>query len=141
MKGALVFSVELCRSLFVILSCFFWQLYCLPFFDLQLLITALVSSNFSCLNYVIHIFQLHVCNNLNYSYDKKLLLAGCFNSKKSYFWTWSTLLTISSPLILPSTKSFSVTWVVVNFSIYKIQHVLNIYHLIIRWKHILQKNI
>jgi hypothetical protein len=36
-----------CRSLFVILSFFFWSLCCLFFFDLRILITPLVSSNSS----------------------------------------------------------------------------------------------
>ena len=36
-----------CRSLFVILSFFFWPLCCLSFFDLRILITTLVSSNSS----------------------------------------------------------------------------------------------
>ena len=35
------------RSLFVLLSPFYWSLYCLSFFYLQLLITPLVSSSFS----------------------------------------------------------------------------------------------
>ena len=39
------FCVVFCRSLFVLLSFFFWSLHCLSFFDLQLLITHLVSSN------------------------------------------------------------------------------------------------
>ena len=37
---------DVCRSLFVILSHPFWSFYCLSFFDLRLLITPLVSSNF-----------------------------------------------------------------------------------------------
>jgi len=36
-----------CRSLFVILSFFFWPLRCLSFFDLRILITPLVSPSFS----------------------------------------------------------------------------------------------
>ena len=36
-----------CRSLFVLLYFFFWPLCCLFFFDIQILITPLVSSNFS----------------------------------------------------------------------------------------------
>ena len=38
---SLVFNVMLCRPLFVLLSFFFWPLYCLFFFDLRLLITSL----------------------------------------------------------------------------------------------------
>ena len=37
---SLVFSVMLCRPLFVLLSFFFWPLHCLFFFDLRLLITS-----------------------------------------------------------------------------------------------------
>ena len=36
-----------CRSLFVLLYFFFWPLFCLFFFDIQILITPLVSSNSS----------------------------------------------------------------------------------------------
>jgi hypothetical protein len=36
-----------CRSLFVILTFFFWPLCCLSFFDLRILITPLVSPSFS----------------------------------------------------------------------------------------------
>jgi hypothetical protein len=39
--------VVFCRSLFVLLSFFFWPLCCLSFFDLRILITPLVSSNIS----------------------------------------------------------------------------------------------
>jgi hypothetical protein len=44
---SLVFCVMFCRSLFLFLVFFFSSLYCLSFFDLQLLITPLISSNFS----------------------------------------------------------------------------------------------
>ena len=36
-----------CRSLFVLLYFFFWPLCCLFFFDIQIVITPLISSNFS----------------------------------------------------------------------------------------------
>jgi len=52
---SLVFCVVFCTLLFVILS-LFWP-YCLSFFDLQLLITLLVFSNFSQSIYSVH-FQL-----------------------------------------------------------------------------------
>jgi hypothetical protein len=42
---SLVFCVVFCTSLFVFLSRFFYPLYCLSF-DLRLLVTPLVSSNF-----------------------------------------------------------------------------------------------
>jgi len=44
---SLVFCVMFYRSLFVLLSYFFWSLCCLSFFDLRLLVTASVSSIFS----------------------------------------------------------------------------------------------
>jgi uncharacterized membrane protein (DUF485 family) len=44
---SLVFCVIVCRSLLVLLYFFFWPLCCLSFFDLRLLITPLVSTNFS----------------------------------------------------------------------------------------------
>jgi len=42
---SLLFCVVFCRSLFVLLSNFFWPLCCLSFFDLRLLIIPLISSN------------------------------------------------------------------------------------------------
>ena len=44
------FICMLCRSLFVLLFFFFWPLCCLFFFDIQILIAPLVSSNFSYRN-------------------------------------------------------------------------------------------
>jgi len=44
---SLVFCVIFCRSLFVLLSFFFWPLYCQSFFDWQLLITPF--GIFSCI--------------------------------------------------------------------------------------------
>ena len=52
---SLVFCVVFCTLLFVILS-FFWP-YCFSFFDLQLMMTPLVFSNFSQSIYAVH-FQL-----------------------------------------------------------------------------------
>ena len=43
----LCFICPFCRSLFVLLSFFFWSLCCLFFFDIRFLITSLVSSNSS----------------------------------------------------------------------------------------------
>jgi len=43
---SLVFCEMFCRSLFVLLSFFFWPLHCLSFFDLRFLVIPLVSSNF-----------------------------------------------------------------------------------------------
>ena len=72
---SLVLYVMFCRSLFVLLSFFFWPLCCL-FFDLRILITPLVSSSSSCINFsttpyfVIHCFN--VCNLVLY-YSNVLL--------------------------------------------------------------------
>jgi len=44
---SLVFCVLLCQPLFVLLYFFFWPVCCLFFFDIQILITPLVSSNSS----------------------------------------------------------------------------------------------
>ena len=51
-----------CRSLFVLLCSFFWPLCCLFFFDIQIMITFLLSSNSSyTLNcpYTAHIYLAH----------------------------------------------------------------------------------
>ena len=45
---SLVFYVFFCRSLFVLVSFFFWPLCCLFCFDLRIMITPLVSWNSSC---------------------------------------------------------------------------------------------
>jgi hypothetical protein len=44
---SLGFCVVFCRSLFVLLSFFFWSLCCLSYLDIRILITPLVSSNSS----------------------------------------------------------------------------------------------
>jgi hypothetical protein len=43
------FICKFCRSLFVLLCFFFWPLCSLFFFNIRILITPLVSSNFSCI--------------------------------------------------------------------------------------------
>jgi hypothetical protein len=52
------FICMFCRSLFLLLSFFFWQLCCLVFFDLRILITPLVSSNSSNSVYMMIIINL-----------------------------------------------------------------------------------
>ena len=59
---SLVFWVMFCRSLYVLLSFFVWSLCCLPF-NLRLLITPLVCSNFS---YCLHGNSFSLCKNLQY---------------------------------------------------------------------------
>jgi hypothetical protein len=49
------FICMFCRSLFVLLSFFFWPLCCLLFFDLRIMITPLVSSKSSYLNLSVYI--------------------------------------------------------------------------------------
>jgi hypothetical protein len=61
-----VFCVVFCRLWFVLLFFFYWPLCCLPFFDLRLLITPLVSLNYSYilfsirLTFTVPIFIIHV---------------------------------------------------------------------------------
>ena len=72
---SLVFCVVYCRSLFVLLSIFFWPLHSLPFFDLRLLITPLVS-NISWLPFVMNLpFWL---------YDVIRLLSFYWSNQNSY---------------------------------------------------------
>ena len=72
---SLVFCIMFYSSLFVLLSFFFWPLYCLSFFDLHVLITPLVSSNFSFIKVVFdllvyfsycfgNVFEYIHCNNI-----------------------------------------------------------------------------
>jgi hypothetical protein len=49
------FMCMFCRSLFVLLSFFFWPCCCMSFFDLRILLTPLVSSNSSCINKCVQI--------------------------------------------------------------------------------------
>jgi hypothetical protein len=44
---SLLFCIMFCRSLFIRLYFFFWPFCCLSFFDLRLLVTSLISLNFS----------------------------------------------------------------------------------------------
>jgi len=53
-KFSLVVFSLICKSLFVLLYFFFWPLCCLFFFDLQILITSLVSSTLLALLYKIY---------------------------------------------------------------------------------------
>ena len=46
-----------CRSLFVLVYFFFWPLFCLFFFDIQIMITPLISSNSS---YMLAYEHMHI---------------------------------------------------------------------------------
>jgi hypothetical protein len=70
---SLVFCVIFCRSLFVLLSFFIWPLYCISFFDIQILITPLVYSNFS--RQVVHFL---IENNVRMSVSWTLYVIICF---------------------------------------------------------------
>ena len=66
---SLVFCIVFCRSLFVLLSFFNWPLCCLSIFDLQILITPLVSSNCSCDNHKEHLKSSSVyCSSIRLSF-------------------------------------------------------------------------
>ena len=67
-----VFSVMFCKSLFVLLYFFFWQLYLLSV-SVRFLITPLVSSNFLQGKYVCTFFQLIL--NIRFQYCHKFI---CF---------------------------------------------------------------
>jgi hypothetical protein len=87
---SLVFCLVVCRSLFVLLSFCAWTLHYLSFFDLQHLITSLVSSTFPCLSSLIRILRLSfvfmfilllICLGLS---DTKM----CFPSITMYIPGW-----------------------------------------------------
>jgi hypothetical protein len=65
-----VFCVLFCRSLFVLLSFFFWPFCCLSF-DLRLLITSFVPSSLSC-RFVLRGFYT-------------VISMGCFSSQDLYY--------------------------------------------------------
>jgi hypothetical protein len=65
-----------CRSLFVLLSFFFWPLCCLFFFDIRILITPLVSSSSS---WYLRFHFLLLCI---------LKLFGFRNIFMTYHWVW-----------------------------------------------------
>ena len=72
---SLVLCVMFCRSLFVVLSFFFWPLCCLFFFDLLNLITSLVSPNSSRNTpihsiFVFHVFQ--IVQKCPHKYEEKI---------------------------------------------------------------------
>ena len=75
-----VLCVMFCRSLFVLVSFFFWSLCCLSFFDLWLLITPLACSNFS----------LKIKSNITSGYRKMGSMSGNKDPVKRYtagLWT------------------------------------------------------
>ena len=65
---SLVFCVMLCRSHFVILSLFVWQLYCLSFIDLRLQITPLVPSTLVAIT---NEQSRDICNTWNIRHKEK----------------------------------------------------------------------
>ena len=71
-----VFICMFCRSLFVLLYVFFWSFCCLFFFDIQILITPLVSSNSSLNLLFLYIGVLISIFNV-FSYF--LMIHGCIN--------------------------------------------------------------
>ena len=73
-----------CRSLFVILTFFFWPLCCLSFFDLRILTSPLVSSNFS-------FCDSPVCPSLIYGFLLLLLYLQTFLlAIVQFFLCWFT---------------------------------------------------
>jgi len=86
----LVFCVVICRSLFVLLSFFFWPLRCL-LFDLWLLITPLVSSNFFflCLLLAFYFFDQEKFSNMLYVIARLFSLKcnSCMNNYSLYIYS------------------------------------------------------
>ena len=72
---SLLLCVLFCRSLFVLLSFFFWPWCCLSFFDLRILITHLVSSNSS---------WNHTWQQCLLDYPLKSLITTLVSSNSSY---------------------------------------------------------
>ena len=77
-----VFCVVLCRSLFIHLSFFIWVLWCLSL-ELRILITHLVSSNFSKHTYIYHIGN-GIMAKTNIHLETKLLAQEILWSHGSY---------------------------------------------------------
>ena len=80
---SLVFCVVFCRSLFVPLSVFSWPMLCLSFFGLRLLITHLVSSNFSSHTHTPH-RHVQICHysasyQTRHEYHKSFLTTELIN--------------------------------------------------------------
>ena len=67
---SLVFCVFFYRPLFVVLSFFFWSLYCLSFLDLRLLITPLICYFNLCLNLIFdNLLMFIYINTISYYYN------------------------------------------------------------------------
>ena len=82
---SLVFCVMFCRSLFVLLSSFFWPLHCLSFFDLRVLISPLISSNLS--------YEEMSCDSIDILSLDKLCTSFQQNIKhKTKYWATRTQL-------------------------------------------------
>ena len=81
-----VFCVVVCRSVFALLSSYIWPLHCLSIFDLPLLITPLISSNFS---YILAIslygYYVHIAIIIFYTNIIPLLMVSLGICLKAYF--------------------------------------------------------
>jgi hypothetical protein len=87
-RGARSFvsCVMVCRSVFALLSSYIWPLHCLSIFDLPLLITPLISSNFS---YILAIslygYYVHIAIIIFYANIIPLLMVSLGICLKAYF--------------------------------------------------------
>ena len=70
---SLVLCIVFCKSLFVLFSSFFWPLCFQSFFNLQLLITILISSNFSYL--MTRVYNTGMCLFIKMHFPKKILVS------------------------------------------------------------------
>jgi hypothetical protein len=74
---------------------FFWPLYCLSFFDIQLLITSLISSNFSCEPFKFLVCCLYPISNKDIAVlsleDQKAPVLNTRGSREPVFLTWFSI--------------------------------------------------
>ena len=84
---SLLFCVVLCRPLFVLLSVFFLSLYCLSTFDFRLLLTLLVSSNYSCkITNILSFLLPLLCTHSHLSKVFRNVKKSLYNQPKPYFF-------------------------------------------------------
>jgi len=91
-RGSCCSCLMFCRSLFVLLSFFFWPWYCLSFFDFRLLITSLASSNSDVLRWSFIFSCFAICSHVRFGKQLFVFVVfHCFVASYLYVWIQSNI--------------------------------------------------
>ena len=99
-----------CRSFFVLLTFLFWPLCCRFSFDLRILITPLVSSNWTLLNDITSILEEYIILDLTWQ--------TCDEKMHVYLPTWNVQITIRQMCNSPIYKILTTIHVNVQFYVW-----------------------